>query len=173
MGDLENAPPADSKPEESALELILKYTLYWYPVLLLVAFVSFGAYISIRTATAEEGDKSEPKVYGPGGKPLPMTKKKNRDGEKRIYYGPEFGPFALAVFRYISVGLILSFCANGAAVTLHVVFNHWRAPHDGPDAWWSDEPMTVREISQKCNNLQRPLLPLFLSHEYGFVSTQT
>ncbi|PFH55676.1 hypothetical protein XA68_17846 [Ophiocordyceps unilateralis] len=71
---------------------------------------------------------ARPKAKGPGGKPLPVTKRKKRDsGERRI--GPSFGPAAKIVFRYLAFVVFSTYVASGVAL-----FNHafW---HENPYKW--------------------------------------
>ncbi|KAK1466826.1 ABC transporter [Colletotrichum melonis] len=94
---------------------LLQATLLYYPLLLLLVFVISAATHSILTTPKDDVDE-EP--LGPGGKRLPVSKKKKRrDGEepKRKQYGPILSPTSRSWLTWISVVVFLTFVANAVA----------------------------------------------------------
>lgn len=111
-------------------DLILRETQYLYSFTLLTAFVSCVAWYSIYNAKKQESIVQS-QVKGPGGKPLPVTKKRAKDdGERKL--GPHFGPTAKNVFRYLAGVVFLSYVATGASMFDHAFY------HDNPFKWSKD-----------------------------------
>ncbi|KAK7428945.1 ATP-binding cassette-type vacuolar membrane transporter Hmt1 [Neonectria magnoliae] len=115
----------------SLADIILRYTQYLYALVLLSSFISCAAWYSVVNAKKEE-DLVKPTVKGPGGKPLPITKKKHAraDGSRKI--GPGFGRTAKNVFRYLAAVVFLSYVVSASSM-----FNHafW---HEDPYQWSKD-----------------------------------
>ncbi|KAF7540114.1 hypothetical protein G7Z17_g12269 [Cylindrodendrum hubeiense] len=131
MAAPDNMPPAQRGPDRDGLSLaddILRHTQYLYALILLSAFISCAAWYSVVNSRKEE-DLVQPNVKGPGGKPLPMTKKKHAraDGSRKI--GPGFGRTQKNIFRYLAAIVFLSYVASAA-----IMFNHafW---HEDPFRW--------------------------------------
>ncbi|KAI5459904.1 hypothetical protein BGZ63DRAFT_360270 [Mariannaea sp. PMI_226] len=132
MATTEDLPQASLRATEdddlSLADIILRQTQYIYAVTLLITFISCAAWYSIVNAKKEEV-LVQPKVKGPGGKPLPLTKKKRAraDGSRKI--GPGFGRTAKNVFRYLAAIVFLSYVASA-----FFMFDHafW---HDDPYRW--------------------------------------
>lgn len=126
--DLRGAIAADGGPKDLTLaDVLLRETQYLYSLILLVAFISLAAWYSVFNAKKEE-DVVQPKVKGPGGKPLPITKRKKRnDGERKI--GPRFGSTAKNVFRYLAAVVFLSYLATGTSMFVHAFW------HENPYKW--------------------------------------
>lgn len=126
--DMPTAQPGSDRDGLSLADEILRHTQYLYALVLLIAFVSCAAWYSVVNAKKEE-DLVQPKVKGPGGKPLPLTKKKRAlaDGSRKI--GPGFGRTAKNVFRYLAAVVFLSYVASAS-----LMFNHafW---HEDPYRW--------------------------------------
>ncbi|KAL7799969.1 hypothetical protein V8C37DRAFT_407077 [Trichoderma ceciliae] len=143
--DLRGAFPTDRGPKNLTLaDVVLRETQYLYSLILLVAFISLAAWYSVFNAKKEE-DAVQPKVKGPGGKPLPITKRKKRsDGERKI--GPRFGPVAKNVFRYLAAVVFLSYVASGASIFVHAFW------HENPYKWskqglpWAGEWTVVHVV---------------------------
>jgi ABC-type transport system involved in Fe-S cluster assembly fused permease/ATPase subunit len=98
-------------------DLVLRYTEYLYPLVLLVAFIGGAAWYSIANAKTGE-DLVQASVKGPGGKPLPGTRHKKRDSAERKI-GPHFGPAAKVVFRVLAAAVFLTYAANTVALSVH------------------------------------------------------
>lgn len=110
-----------------AADLILRQTQYLYSFALLAAFISCVAWYSIYNAKKQE-DIIQSHVKGPGGKPLPVTRRKTKDdGERKL--GPHFGPAAKNVFRYLAGVIFVSYVATGASMFDHAFY------HDNPYKW--------------------------------------
>lgn len=122
----DDAPPDDPRGLTMA-EKVLRETQYLYSLILLVAFISLAAWYSVFNAKKEE-DLVQPTVKGPGGKPLPITKRKKRsNGERKI--GPRFGSTAKIVFRILAAGVFLSYLVTGVAIFYHAFW------HENPYKW--------------------------------------
>jgi hypothetical protein len=147
--DLRGAFPADAGPKTLPLaDKLLRETQYLYSVILLVAFISLAAWYSVFNAKKEE-DLVQPSVKGPGGKPLPITKRKKRnDGERKI--GPRFGRVAKNVFRYLAAVVFLSYVATGVAMFIHAFW------HENPYKWSKDGLPWAGEWTVVCPS---PCLP--------------
>lgn len=145
----ENLPPdpRDSGPATDAIksgDVILRQTQYLYALILLVAFVTGAAWYSVYNTKKEE-DIVQTTVKGPGGKPLPITKRTKRDdGERKL--GPRFGPTAKNVFRYLAAVLFLSYVGTGTSMFIHAFW------HEDPYKWskeglpWAPECSVVRSF---------------------------
>jgi len=97
---------------------LLDETLCYYPLILLVVFVVSAATYSIVTAPKEEDDDAGADALGPGGKRLPVSKKKKRRGDnetERLRYGPVLSPTSRTWFTWLSAAVFLTFVSNGIA----------------------------------------------------------
>ncbi|RSM00481.1 hypothetical protein CEP52_009107 [Fusarium oligoseptatum] len=98
-------------------DYILRKTQFLYALVLLTAFISCAAWYSVVNAKKQE-DLVQPTVKGPGGKPLPITKKKlSRDGARKI--GPGFGRTAKNVFRYLAGIVFLCYVGSASFMFYH------------------------------------------------------
>ncbi|TEA15446.1 ABC transporter aclQ [Colletotrichum sidae] len=129
---------------------ILDWTLMWYPLVLLVVFIGTAATYTIVTARKEEEEvaKVETETLGPGGKRLPLTKKKKRrydDETERSRFGPILSPISRTWLKYISAAVIITFVANGIAHISHVVeeLERERTPRSGVEKWEESQSMAV------------------------------
>jgi hypothetical protein len=120
MAAFEEIPPDrhdGSGTQNSFAKLLLKQTEFLYSVILVVAFISGAAWYSIFNARKEE-DVVQSHVKGPGGKPLPLTKRKKRDnGDRKI--GPHFGPVAKNVFRTLAAGIFITYVCTAVSMLIH------------------------------------------------------
>ncbi|KAG5946980.1 hypothetical protein E4U53_006494 [Claviceps sorghi] len=146
----ENQPPDPRDPGpaidvfNNSGDVILRQTQYLYALVLLFAFVTGAAWYSVYNAKKEE-DIVQTTIKGPGGKPLPITKRKRRsDGERKL--GPRFGPTAKNVFRYLAAVLFLSYVGTGVSMFIHAFW------HEDPYKWskqglpWAGEGSVVHVI---------------------------
>ncbi|KAK3375080.1 hypothetical protein B0H63DRAFT_265990 [Podospora didyma] len=110
-----------------------------YSVVLLLAFIVSAGVHSIITSRSEE-ELVVPTALGPGGKPLPVTKRKREHEEPRVrdVYS---GTAVRRTCQYVTVGIILSFFANGTAIALHALQSH--NVSDEAWGWWCGEERTV------------------------------
>ena len=106
---------------------ILEQTQYVYSVVLLAAFIGGAAWYSVMNSKKDE-DETIPTMKGPGGKPLPITKKNKRDnGERKI--GPDFGVTAKNVFRVLAFVVFLCYLLTGISMFDHAFY------HENPAQW--------------------------------------
>lgn len=128
---LKPSPSFETRPGNShELDLadrILRKTQYLYAIVLLVVFITCAAWYSVINATKTE-DNVQSTVKGPGGKPLPVTKRLTRDDGARKT-GPHFGRTAKNVFRYLAA--VVVFCYVGTAISM---FDH-AFYYEDPSKW--------------------------------------
>jgi len=110
------------------------------PLSVLSFLVSAGIHTIITSNTDEE--LAGPTITGPGGKPLPISKR-NRE-RQAVQSNDDAGAgrgIDWTIFLYLTGGIILSFVANGAAIAAHAM----KSSSDvGVDiAWWCGEERTV------------------------------
>ncbi|OTA80177.1 hypothetical protein M434DRAFT_230994 [Hypoxylon sp. CO27-5] len=126
-----------TSPPDSPAERVRDITQYLYPDLLLLAFITIGATHSVYTAMRKE-DVVVPNVKGPGGKPLPVTKRRRSDEDSTD--SEEFSPHARRFFQYSMVVATLTFFATGGAIAARALIHR---SADGQHGWWCGEPKTV------------------------------
>ncbi|KAJ0164225.1 Heavy metal tolerance protein [Colletotrichum tanaceti] len=93
---------------------LLDETLCYYPLVLLLVFIVSAATYSIVTAPKEE-DEASADAQGPGGKRLPVSKKKKRRGEndpERKRFGAILSPTSRTWLTWISAAVFLTFVSN-------------------------------------------------------------
>lgn len=127
----------------STAQSVLRTAQLLYPLILLLTLViSSGVHTVLTSKTEEELDA--PTVKGPGGKPLPITKRRKREQEASDAHGATGGGgggFAWSVFLYLTGAIVVSFVANGAAVAVHAMKSSSDAGLD--NAWWCGEERIV------------------------------
>lgn len=164
-----NLLPRDSQPgsnygdaPDTLVDWILRETQYLYSLVLLVAFIGCVSWYSVYNAKKEE-DVVQSKARGPGGKPLPITKKKKRDdGERKL--GPHFGRSAKNIFRYLAAVVFLSYLATGISMFIHAFW------YEDPFKWskeglaWAGEwsMVSVLDIFNRLRMRTRISLPASL-----------
>lgn len=101
-----------TNPHDTPAERVRNATQYLYPDVLILVFILVGASYSIYNARKEE--VVVPVARGPGGKPLPITKRKrSRNGSDRCV----FGPAARLFFQWASILATLTFLGAGITIT--------------------------------------------------------
>ncbi|KAI0802583.1 ABC transporter-like protein [Xylaria sp. FL0064] len=123
---------------DSLAESILTATQYVYPGLLLLILMLFGALYSIYTAR-NQGDVIVPTVTGPGGRPLPVTKKRAA-GDSSQDSNERFSPATRRTFQWMYTAVTFTFVGQGAAIAARALLE--RTTH-GNNAWWCGEAKTV------------------------------
>ena len=115
------------------IQNILFYLHFISPILLLVIFLAAFTTHSIRTASSSVTVRASPNQTGPGGKPLPTGAKAAARRAKVVL---DFSPARKLLFKWISVGVLLTFIANATNVLLHALLNR-------EDGWWCGESVAV------------------------------
>ncbi|KAK0630595.1 hypothetical protein B0T17DRAFT_590058 [Bombardia bombarda] len=130
------SPKTGDDSSRTTAEIVYDYAQLCYPAVLLLAFIISAAVHSILTSRTEE-ELVVPTARGPGGKPLPITKRK-REHHEEPQVGLDVGGsgLATAAFQYITAALVLSFFANGAAISAHAL-------QERDVGWWCMEQRTV------------------------------
>lgn len=123
---------------DSLAQGIVITTQYLYPGLLLLILLLFGAIYSIYTAR-KQGDVVAPTVTGPGGKPLPVTKKRRVDKTSQESEG-RFSPAIRALFQWLYTAVTLTFVGQGAAIATRALVQRSAEGHQG---WWCGEAKAV------------------------------
>ncbi|KAH8909902.1 hypothetical protein BR93DRAFT_943802 [Coniochaeta sp. PMI_546] len=110
-----------------------------YPAVLLVTFIISAATYSIQSSKSEE-ELLEPSATGPGGKPLPATKRRKR-GQHSPVFEVYIGVWARRVFQYITAAVVLTFVADCADVIAHAL-------DDQDPTWWCGEERVCSPCTQ-------------------------
>lgn len=137
---------AEAPASEGYLELLYR----WYPLAIVALFILTALISSVRSSGKSE-DGIAPAVRGPGGKPLPLTKKNKRQSPPRQLNRTEpfeIGPRARFTFRLLAVALTTTLFMNAMAIAAHT----WQAnpnlfERGGEMNWWCGEPMVVSDLS--------------------------
>lgn len=79
-------------------------------------------------------ESEEPVLLGPGGKPLPRSRKKTKEERERRKQ-KVFSPGRQLLFNYLSVALLLTFVAHGCNIIIHALV--------APEGWWCGKPTAV------------------------------
>lgn len=124
-----------TNPHDTPAERVRNITQYLYPDILILVFILVGASYSIYNARKEE--VVVPEARGPGGKPLPVTKRRKGRAEPERY---AFGPTTRIFFQWASILTTLTFL--GAGITISARALTYRSG-DGEHGWWCGEPKTV------------------------------
>ncbi|KAI2642628.1 ABC transporter-like protein [Xylaria nigripes] len=124
---------------DSLVERILAATQYLYSGLLLLILLLFGVIYSVYTAR-RKGDVISPTVTGPGGRPLPATKKQAVDGDKSQEPEGRFSPAIRALFQWLYTAVTLTFVSQGATIATRALV---QTSPNGDHAWWCGEPKAV------------------------------
>ena len=118
----------------SAAEQALVYLHYSYPLVLLFVYLTTFTVHSIKSsAPVEESPRASSIHTGPGGKPLPPTKRlsKPRPTKNKI-----FSPGARLTFCWLTVGVVLTFLANSILICAHALV-------DRNENWWCGKSVAV------------------------------
>ncbi|KAI0392588.1 hypothetical protein F5Y17DRAFT_459723 [Xylariaceae sp. FL0594] len=126
-------------PDNRLVDSILTTTQYLYPGLLLVLLLLLGAIYSIHAARTR-GDVIVPTVTGPGGKPLPVTKKRRLDHAPEEESEGKFTPAIRGLFQWIYAIVTLTFIGQGAAIATHALV---QTSSSGEHTWWCGEAKSV------------------------------
>ncbi|KAI1268530.1 hypothetical protein F5Y18DRAFT_415241 [Xylariaceae sp. FL1019] len=127
-----------AEPNVRLAERTLATTQYLYPDLLLVVLLVVGAIHSFYKAS-NSGDESTPACTGPGGRPLPASKKRQMDDKS---HEPEqrCSPAVRGLFQWLYTAVTITFIGQGAAIVTRALAHRSR---DGQNSWWCGEPKAV------------------------------
>ncbi|KAL2262022.1 hypothetical protein VTK26DRAFT_2723 [Humicola hyalothermophila] len=133
---------SEQSPSLSAAQTVLRTTQLLYPLVLLLTFILSAGIHTVVTSRSEEQLVS-PTVRGPGGKPLPVTKRKREQEARNAGEDDNAGGRRLAknAFVYLTVALISSFVANGTAIASHAMQSGNGS--SAQDQWWCGEERIV------------------------------
>ena len=106
-----------------------------YPILLFAVFVVGFFVNSILVATRSSGNNPKGECTGPGGKPLPKRQRTAGVGTA-LRIPDRFSPRTVVLFRWLSVGVILTFAADAAVSITSIVLR--RSQH-----WWPGQAFVV------------------------------
>jgi hypothetical protein len=129
------------EPASSTPQSVLRTTQLLYPVILLLTFIVSAGIHTVVTSKTEE-QLAAPTVKGPGGKPLPITKRKReQETQEADDNASGSGGFAWCAFLYLTGALVMSFVANGAAIAAHAM----NSSRDEAltEVWWCGEQRIV------------------------------
>ncbi|RYP70811.1 hypothetical protein DL771_005186 [Monosporascus sp. 5C6A] len=104
-----------ANPRDTPAERVRDVVQYLYPDVLILVFILVGASYSIYKARKEE--VAVPKAKGPGGKPLPVTKRSKQVEPQQSVFGPN----ARLFFQSSSIFTTLTFVATGIAITVYIL----------------------------------------------------
>lgn len=110
---------------------LLVYVHFSSPIILLIFFLLAFTAHSIATASTDTTVKGPGDQTGPGGKPLPSSKKAPRKQDVL-----DFSPARKLLFNWLSVGTIATFVGSAVAVISHTLVNR-------KDNWWCGQSTAV------------------------------
>jgi len=114
---------------------VLRYLHFAYPLVLLLVFLAAFMAHSIKTAPKDATLEPAKGLHGPGGKPLPKTKKRGPSAHREILKN-DFTPAKKAVFNWLSLLLLVTFFASAVTVIVHALV-------DREKNWWCGEHVVV------------------------------
>ncbi len=138
-GSDSDRPPSS---QTDLVDVVLRETQYLYALVLLVTFVSLAAWYSVYNAKKTD-EIIESQARGPGGKPLPITRKKKANSSERKL-GPHFGFAAKNVFRYLAAVVFLTYVVSGSYMFAHAF------KYDDPYRWSREGLSWAGEWSVVC-----------------------
>ncbi|KAH6636451.1 hypothetical protein F5144DRAFT_180490 [Chaetomium tenue] len=138
---LDNGGP---EPVSNTPQSVLRTAQLLYPVILLLTFIISAGVHTVVTSKTEE-QLAAPTVRGPGGKPLPITKKKREEEVLETNDDARgSGGFAWCAFLYLTGALVMSFVANGAAIAAHAMSSGNSSKHAAlTNVWWCGDERIV------------------------------
>ncbi|KAH7037772.1 heavy metal tolerance protein [Microdochium trichocladiopsis] len=125
-------------PPRDSIEQLRDTLQYLSPPLLLAAFILVAAAHTIRSANAKTSEKGT-EAKGPGGKPLPVSKKRTRLVEDPAH-ARKTNPTVQRLFQWASAAVTADFVAVGGSIGTHAIVDRATT---GEHAWWCGEPKIV------------------------------
>lgn len=121
------------------------------PIFLFAIFVA--AFIASSVLAAKNvGGNNHAIRTGPGGRPLP---KRSRSAGMVLRLPPKYSENTLYLFKWLSVGVLLTFAADAAVNIAHVIV--FRSQH-----WWPGQSLVVSSDPLPCPRVKwRKLMHLF------------
>ncbi|KAK8049264.1 heavy metal tolerance protein [Apiospora phragmitis] len=130
--------PVLVNPSEEPIEILRRVFQYAYPAVLLIAFLVTGCTTSIIKALPRE-NAEETSTKGPGGKPLPISKRKREEGEgdQECEHNSSWSK---GYFQYATIFATMTFFAMGTNVAIRALYHRNAA---GDHGWWCGQAKTV------------------------------
>lgn len=110
----------------------IHFNYAWFLGLIFVVVLMTSSYLSVQSTV----DTEEPVLLGPGGKPLPRSRRKSKQDREQLKQ-KGFSSSRQAIFNYLSVALLLTFIAHGCNIIIHALV--------AKEGWWCGEPMAVSD----------------------------
>lgn len=125
-----------SKPKVSSqnAQRILNFFHFGSPIILIIFFLTAFTVHSIATASTDTATKPLEQT-GPGGKPLPSSKK--RPKEKNVL---DFSPARKLLFNWLSAGAAATFVGNAIVVIIHALVAR-------KNNWWCGEAVAIYVVA--------------------------
>ncbi|KAH8674097.1 hypothetical protein BX600DRAFT_225914 [Xylariales sp. PMI_506] len=131
------AAPELVNPQERPVEVVRNILQYAYPAVLLFAFIIVGATDSIVKALRKD-DAVVSTIKGPGGKPLPVTKRKRASESQEE--DESYSPASKSFFRCAMMAATFTFFCAGVNIAARALCHRSAS---GDHGWWCGEPKTV------------------------------
>jgi len=126
-------------PPRDSTEQLRDVLQYLSPPLLLATFILVAAAHTIRSAnarTTEDGIEAK----GPGGKPLPVSKRKKSHSGDHAVPTRNTNPTLQRIFQWASAAVTADFVVAGGSIGTHAIVDRATT---GEHGWWCGEPKTV------------------------------
>jgi len=107
---------------------------YAYPIILLAFFLLVFTVRSIASSTDSNTNDAEQPLFGPGGKPLPTSKKAKLHSSLNDH--SEISRSRKLVFEWLSVIACLTWVANAVNVIIHALYSR-------KQGWWCGQSAVV------------------------------
>ncbi|KAL9029514.1 MAG: hypothetical protein Q9196_002252 [Gyalolechia fulgens] len=127
-----------SKPEQSSenAQHILLFFHFASPIILIIFFLTAFTAHSIVTASTDTATNPLEEQTGPGGKPLPSSKKRPKKKKNVL----DFSPARKLLFIWLSAGAAATFVGNAVVVILHALL-------DRKNNWWCGEAVAIYVVA--------------------------
>jgi len=131
---------------------------YAYPIALLAFFLLAFTVRSIATSANSNTNDAEQPLFGPGGKPLPTSKKSQRLTRSNAH--AEISRSRKLVFEWLSVAVCLTWVGNAVNVIIHALYSR-------KQGWWCGQSAVVSFPPPP----SRPLQCLHTRQKYATANT--
>lgn len=124
----------------STAQSVLRNAQLLYPVILLLTFILSAGLHTIVTSRTDGGEACST-VKGPGGKPLPITKRKReQEAQQASDDNNDGNHHSKKIFLFLATAVILSFLANAVAIAEHALQS---LVNPAENQWWCGEERVV------------------------------